>query len=135
MLAEFAPHTVTIGAIGVMAALLIAQILVVDYASIRAKHPPGAPVPADHGSFLFRATRAHGNTNESIAAFILLALFGLLGGADPTWLGAMAWVYVAGRIGHMLCYYANLKAARSVSFGIALAGLIGMLVVDAIAFL
>lgn len=135
MLAEFAPYTVTIGAVGAMAALLIVQILVLDFAGMRARHPPGMPVPADHGSFLFRATRAHANTNENIAVFILLALFGLLGGADPGWLGTMAWVYVAARLGHMLCYYANLKAARSVSFGIGLAGLLGMLVVGAVAFL
>lgn len=127
---ELMPYTTTICALGAMGALLVTQILVLDVASIRAKHPPGAPVAVDHGKFLFRATRAHANTNENIAAFILLALFGLLGAANPTGLGAMAWVYVAGRVGHMLFYYANIPAARSVAFGVGLAGLLGMLAVS-----
>ncbi len=130
---ELAPYTTTICALGAMGALLVTQILVLDVAGIRAKHPPGAPVPVDHGSFLFRATRAHANTNENIAAFILLALFGLLSAANPGWLGTMAWVYVGGRVGHMLCYYANLQTLRSVAFGIGLVGLLGMLTVGGLA--
>ena len=72
--------------------------------------------------------RAHANTNESLAAFILLALFGIFSSAAPAWINALSWVYVAARLAHMLCYYADLRLARSISFGIGLAALVGLLV-------
>lgn len=120
------PYHHVITAIGATGVLLLVQILVVDFAGIRARHVPGTPVAADHGVFLFRAVRAHANTNESIAAFVLLALFGMLGGAQPQWLGILAWAYVGGRVAHMLCYYANLRLLRSIAFGISLLALLGM---------
>jgi uncharacterized MAPEG superfamily protein len=119
-------------ALGVMAALFLAQLLVVDVASIRARHVPGTPVPADHNVFLFRAVRAHANTNENVAAFILLAIFGLFSSASPAWLNAMAWLYVAARAAHMICYYVDLRLWRSVAFAISFAALWAMLVVDLI---
>lgn len=122
------PYWPVLAALGAMGGLMLIQILVVDVAGIRARHPPGKPVEADHANFLFRATRAHGNTNESIAVFLLLALFGVFSGAPAAWLNGLTWVYVAGRIAHMLCYYADLKTLRSTAFAIALAALIGMLV-------
>lgn len=118
-------------ALGAIAGLLLLQILVADVASIRAGHAPGAPVPADHGNFLFRATRAHANTNESIAVFVLLVLFGVMSAAPAGWLNGLAWVYVAARAAHMLCYYAGLQLARSLAFGVGLLALIGMLIVGA----
>ncbi len=120
------PYHSVISAIGATGVLLLVQILVADFAGIRARHVPGTPVTADHSVFLFRAVRAHANTNESIAAFVLLALFGMLGGAKPQWLGALSWIFVGGRIGHMLCYYADLRLLRSIAFGIGLLALCGM---------
>jgi uncharacterized MAPEG superfamily protein len=124
------PYVPTILAMGVVAGLFLTQILVVDVAGMKARHRPGTPVEADHASFLFRATRAHANTNESIAGYILLALFGLLSATSPGWLNLLSGVYVLGRVGHMLCYYANWQTMRSVFFGVGLAALIAMLVVD-----
>jgi len=118
----------TVLAMGAIAGLLLVQILVVDVTAIRARHKPGAPVEPDHRNFLFRAVRAHANTNESLAAFILLALFGIFSSAAPAWINALSWVYVAARLAHMLCYYADLRLARSISFGIGLAALVGLLV-------
>lgn len=114
---------------GTIAGLFLVQILVVDFASIRAKHPPGTPVPVDHNNFLFRATRAHANTNESIATFTLLAVAGILSAAAPAWLNGLAWVYVLGRLAHMLCYYAGQGLARSTAFAVSLAALLGLFVV------
>lgn len=119
----------TVWAMGTVAGLFLIQILIVDFSSIRAKHPPGTPVPVDHNNFLFRATRAHANTNESIAAFALLALAGILSTAPAAWLNGLAWTYVLGRTAHMLCYYANLGLARSSAFALALVALLGMLLV------
>ena len=122
-----APYAATVYAIGATGGLLLIQILVADFAGIRARHEPGTPIAADHGDFLFRASRAHANTNESIAVFLLLALFGIFAAAPTSWLGALAWGYVAGRAGHMLCYYLDLRLARSLSFGVSLLALLGML--------
>jgi uncharacterized MAPEG superfamily protein len=121
------PYAPTVLAMGAVAALFLVQVLVVDFAGIKAKHVPGTPVTADHGDFLFRAVRAHANTNEGIAGFILLALFGMLSGAPPLALGWVAWTYVLGRAGHMACYYADLRTARSIFFGVGLAALLVML--------
>ena len=123
------PYASTVWAMGMSGALLLIQLLVVDLAGIKARHRPGTPVEADHGDFLFRATRAHANTNESIAAFILLVLFGVLSAASSDWLNALSWVYVVARVAHMVCYYAGFQLPRSVAFGVGLVALFGMLVV------
>lgn len=128
------PYAPTVWAMGMSGALLLIQLLVVDLAGIKARHRPGTPVEADHGEFLFRATRAHANTNESIAAFTLLALFCVLSAASPGWLNALSWVYVAARVAHMVCYYAGFQLPRSVAFGVGLVALFGMLVVGVAAW-
>lgn len=130
MQAWLEPYSLTILAMLATATLFIVQMLVLDVAGIRAKHVPGAPVPADHANFLFRATRAHANTNESLAAFVLLVAIALFSAASPKWTAAFAWLYVGGRTGHMLCYYADLRLARSASFGISLIALIALLVLS-----
>ena len=114
--------------LGVLAALMVAQMLVLDFTAIRRKHVPGMPVTEGHDSFLFRAARAHGNSNESLATFLLIVAFAMAVEANPAWLNCLAWAFVAGRGGHMLCYYANWQIARSVSFGIGLLAMSGMLV-------
>ena len=129
------PFLPTVLAMGTIAGMFLVQIIVVDITAIRARHRPGAPVEPDHRNFLFRAVRAHANTNESLAAFILLALFGIFSAAAPAWINALSWIYVAARLGHMLCYYADLRLARSISFGIGLAALVGMLATGAGAWL
>ena len=110
-------------------ALLLVQLVVVDLAGIKAGHRPGSPVDPDYTNFHFRATRAHANTNESIAAFILLALFGLFSAASPHWLNALSWVYVTARAAHMGFYYAGLSLPRSIAFGASLLALFSMLIV------
>jgi uncharacterized MAPEG superfamily protein len=127
------PYAATVFALGATAGLLLVQILVADVAGIRARHEPGTPIAADHASFLFRASRAHANTNESVAGFTLLAVFGIFAGAAPSWLAALAWTYVAGRAGHMLCYYLDQRVARSACFVVSLLALVGMLVVGVVA--
>ena len=94
------------------------------------RHRPGTPVEVDHGDFLFRITRVHANTNESIAAFTLLALFGVLSAASLGWLNALSWVNVVARVAHMVCYYVGFQLPRSVAFGVSLVTLFSMLVVD-----
>lgn len=121
------PYTPTIISFGAVAVLLLIQLVVADLAAIKVRHRPGMPIEANHGNFLFRSARAYANTNETIAAFILLALFGILSGASSEWLNIFAWVYVGARLAHMLCYYLNLQLLRSIVFGVGVIALFGML--------
>ena len=122
------PYNITIIVAGLTGLMILIQILIVDVASIKSKHTPGYPVNPDHDSFLFRATRAHANTNESISAFILFVLFGVLSNANPLYLNVFSVIYFVGRLAHMCFYYGNFKLARSISFPISLIGLIGMFI-------
>ena len=119
----------------VLAFLILAQVLIADFASIRAKHVPGMPVTDGHASFHFRAVRAIGNTNETLGLFLLLAALAVLLGANAKWSGILAWVYVAGRAGHMTFYYARIGWARSTAFSVSLAAQIGLLLLVAAAVL
>ena len=118
-----------IASFGIIGGLLLVQLVVADVIGILNNQPPGTPIPADHSKLLFRAHRAHANTNESVAAFLALTLFAIAVSAPPFWLNTLCLAYIAGRVGHMLCYYANLKILRSIFFGIATLALVGVLAV------
>ncbi|PCJ47885.1 MAG: hypothetical protein COA74_10665 [Gammaproteobacteria bacterium] len=120
-------YTTAIIAVGITGGLLLVQLLVVDVVGIMAGHVPGTPVPSNHDNFMFRAARAHANTNESVSSFILLMAFAMLSSAPPSWVNGLSLLYVAGRVAHMCFYYANMKILRSVSFGISLLALLGIL--------
>lgn len=117
------PYALTVYAMTATAALLLVQILVADVVAIRSRHTPGTPVPADPASFLFRATRAYANTNETLGVFVLFTMLATVSAASPALTNAVAWVYVTGRLGHILFYYADLRIARSLAFGVSLVGL------------
>ncbi len=119
-------YNFTIIAMGSIGLLLLLQLIIFDVVAIKAKHTPGSSIQVDHSNFIFRAYRAHANTNESIAIFILFALFGMLSSASPMWLNIFSGTYLLGRLGHMLCYYAGFSDARSICFGISTVGLLGM---------
>ena len=120
------PYVVTLQSMIFMALLLIGQVLIADFTAIRKKHKAGFPIPADTDSFLFRASRTHANTNETITVFILLISAGILTQASPVWLNGLAVLYVTARTAHMLAYYANRKAARSLAFAISILALLAM---------
>jgi uncharacterized MAPEG superfamily protein len=128
-------YTATLGALLAVGGLLLLQLIVADLAAIRAGHKAGTPIPADFSRFYFRAARAHANTNESIAAFLALALAALFLSATAAWLNALCWAYVGCRVAHMLAYYMNMKLARSTAFGLSLVVLLGMLIVGAMALI
>jgi uncharacterized MAPEG superfamily protein len=123
-------YYITVLTIGVVGFLSLVQLLIADITAIKQKHTPGYPINPSHQSFLFRATRAHSNLNESIAIFILFALFGILSSCNPYWLNIFSLIYLISRILYMSFYYANLKLARSASFGISILSLLGMFVIS-----
>lgn len=124
----------TILAMACAGGLLLLQLIIADLVAIRAGHRAGTPIPVDFRSFLFRAARAHANTNESVAAFALLAVSGMAAGAHPLALNALTWSYLACRLGHMVAYYMNRKAPRSAAFGLSLLALLGMLATTLLAW-
>ncbi len=117
-----------VSSLAVLAALMIVQLLVADVTGIRRRHVPGTPVTPDHADALFRVTRTLANTNESVAIFIVLLLYCMLGGASPVWTAWGAWAYVICRMLYAVCYYANLPTYRSISFGLSLLALLAMLI-------
>lgn len=125
----------TLWAMGTAGALLLVQLIIADLTGIKARHKPGTPIPVDVNTFLFRSARAHANTNESISAFGLFAVTGILSAAAPLWLNGFAWAYVVCRIGHMGFHYANQSLLRSTVFGISLVAMAGMFITTVVAWL
>ena len=106
--------------------LLFVQLLVADIAGMKVPHIPGAPIEPNHDNFIFRAHRALGNMNESVSIFIIFALVGILSGGEAIWLARAAWVYIGARTAYMICYWFNIKLARSAFFGLSLLSLLAL---------
>lgn len=130
LLAAYGP---TLAACVTLALLILLQFLVVDVSQIKARHVPGTPVEGGHERFLFRAVRAHANTNESLGLYLLLVFCALMLSADAFWTAAATWTFTAARAAHMTCYYADWRVARSLAFGTGLVALIALLVLCALA--
>jgi uncharacterized MAPEG superfamily protein len=133
MLEFVVPYYPTLAACVVLGVLVLIQTLVLDVAGIRAGHVPGMPVATGHESFHFRATRAHANTNENLALFVLLTVAAILLGAEPSWTNRFVGVFVASRAVHMLAYYGDLRLLRSAVFAIGLICLLALAVCAAMA--
>jgi uncharacterized MAPEG superfamily protein len=95
-MSPFATYHTTLTALALGGLLLVVQLVIADLTAIRNKHKAGYPIPADSNSYLFRAARAHINTNESIAAFALFGVAGVLLGASPGWLNGLSVLWLAG---------------------------------------
>jgi len=122
------PYEVTIWCLVTMGGLLFVQLLVADVIGLTRGHTPGTALTSSHGDIHFRATRAHANTNESIASFLLLTIGGMALGVAPQYLNILAVVYCGARIAHMIFYWLNLAPLRSLSFIVSLCALLGMMV-------
>ena len=129
------PYASVIAALAAMGLLFLVQVLMADVASIRAGHVPGTPVGGGHESFLFRATRAHANTNENLTFFLLAALTAVFAGASPRWSAVFAWSFVAARLVHMVAYYTDIRTVRSAAFALGLIATAGLLVLAVIALI
>ena len=110
-----------------VAFLFFVQTLVGLGARVRARHPGGMPIAADRASFLFRADRARANTIELLGAFTLLLFLATSAGAEPVLVNVGAGVFAAGRLAHMLAYYANRERPRIASFVAGNFGLMALL--------
>lgn len=132
ILSSYSP---TVVALGVTSGLCLLQLLVFDATAILSRHQPGMPIEPDPSRFIFRASRAFANTNETLAVFLLLVLFGLFSGAAAGAFNLFSWVYVAGRTAHMVLYWADLRVMRSAAFVVSMIGLVGLFVTGLLAWL
>ena len=121
--------------LGLTAALSLVQLLVFDLMAIKLKHPPGYPIESSHKSLLFRLSRAHANTNETMGVMILLFLFASLSAADPTWVNRLMLGYFVTRLMHMLCYYMAWPAMRGLVFGVSVLILMSLFILGLLAFM
>ena len=134
MMPEFLmPYGSSFAAWLIVGGAFLIQTLVADLAAVRAHHTPGMPVASGHDDFLFRATRAHANSNESLAAFVVLSLAAMLLGASPGWTNGLAWGFALARVGHMIAYYADQRLLRGIAFAVGFGCLVGLVVVGLIA--
>jgi uncharacterized MAPEG superfamily protein len=131
----FATYYGVASAYAALATLMLVQVLVSDAALVKAGHVPGTPVTGAHESFLFRATRAHANTNENLGLFLLGSLAATSSGASPQWCGLLAWGFAVSRGVHMIAYYADLRLLRSAAFGVGLLCSGGLITLSIIALL
>ena len=126
LIAVAAEYRPTLIAMALSGLLLVMQLVVADLTAIRHRHKAGYPISADSSKFIFRAARAHANTNESIAAFALLALSGMLLTASSGWVNSLSTAWLVCRPAHLGFYYANIKLGRSIAFGLSLLALLGL---------
>lgn len=121
--------------LGLTGALSLFQLLVFDVMAIKLKHPPGYPIESSHKNLLFRLSRAHANTNETMGVVILLFLFAVFSAADPTWVNRLMVGYFSARVLHMICYYMAWSVMRGVVFGMSLLILLSLFVFGLMAFM
>lgn len=128
------PYQWSVLFLGLTGALSIVQLLVFDWMAIRLKHPPGYPIEHNHQNLLFRVSRAHANTNETMGAMILLFIFVLFSGGDARWTNSLMGLYLSCRVLHMVCYYAGWSLFRGVVFGFSLLALASLFVLGLISW-
>lgn len=107
-------------------ALHLIQLLVADVVGLRAGHTPGTPADGGHDDLLFRASRAHANTAESLGIVVLFVGAGVLLAADPIWMARALWMLVGLRVAYTLCYWLDLRVLRSVVFALTLLALLAL---------
>lgn len=129
------PYKITVLVLGLSGLVFLVQLAIADIVAIKARHTPGFTVEQNHDSFLFRCHRALANSNESASILILVSLFSMFSSANAAWLNGFAVVYLLGRVGHMVFYYCNLKALRSLAFAILFIALLGMFAVGVLSWL
>lgn len=103
-MAAYAAYTVSI--IGVLALCLMSIVLAINsgYSKGRAGALSGPVLPADDGNPLYRIDRAHVNSVEALAPFVVPAVLAMIVGVGPTVLALLVWAHVAIRLAHVAVY-------------------------------
>ena len=98
------------GALGAVYALLVmvfVQSLVAAVAHRAQKSYVPGIVDESLGpeSFVFRSHRTFMNSIENVPFMIGLVILAAMTGFDAFWLALLSWIYVGGRLAHMITYY------------------------------
>jgi uncharacterized MAPEG superfamily protein len=104
----------TLSIVGVLALCLLSILLAIHSGSSkgRAGALSGPVLPADDSNLLYRIDRAHVNSVEALAPFVVPAVLAMLVGVGPTTLAVLVWVHVAIRLIHSAIYLRGGNAAK-----------------------
>lgn len=124
----FNHYSSSVIALGALALMMLAQLLILDGVGIKRRHKPGYTIPSDHGDMHFRTFRTVANTNESIGIFLVAYLFAVMSGTSPVFVAYLTWGFVCARMCYAVLYYLNLQTLRSISFVFVLTTIGGLIV-------
>jgi uncharacterized MAPEG superfamily protein len=104
----------TLSVIGVLALCLL-SILLASYSGSskgRAGALSGPVLPADDNNRLYRIDRAHMNSVEALAPFVVPAVLAMMVGVGPITLEVLVWAHVVIRLIHLTVYLRGGNAAK-----------------------
>jgi len=104
----------TLSIVGVLALCVLSILLAIHSGSSkgRAGALSGPVLPADDSNLLYRIDRAHMNSVEALAPFVVPAVLAMLVGVGPATLAVLVWVHVAIRLIHSAIYLRGGNAAK-----------------------
>lgn len=104
----------TFSIVGVLALCLTSIVLAINsgYSKGRAGVLSGPVHPADDENPLYRIDRAHLNSVEALAPFVVPALLAMMVGVGPALLATLVWLYVLIRLAHVAIYLRGGNAAK-----------------------
>ena len=108
----------TVSIIGILALCFLSIALAVHsgLSKGRAGLLSGPVLPADDNNLLYRIDRAHLNSVEALAPFVVPALPAMMVGVRPLTLAVLVWAHTAIRLVHLSVYLRGGKAAKGGSF-------------------
>lgn len=100
--------------VGMLALCLMSVLLAIHsgYSKGSAGALSGPVLPADDNNRLYRIDRAHMNSVEALAPFVVPATLATMVGVRPTTLAVLVWVHVAIRLTHVAIYLRGGSAAK-----------------------
>lgn len=104
----------TLSIVGVLTLCLVSILLAVHsgYSKGRAGALSGPVLPADDANLLYRIDRAHMNSVEALAPFVVPAVLAMMVGVGSTTLAVLVWVHVSIRLIHSGIYLRGGLAAK-----------------------
>jgi uncharacterized MAPEG superfamily protein len=100
--------------LGVLVLCLLSVVLAVYSGASkgRAGALAGPVLPADDDNRLYRIDRAHLNSVEALAPFVVPVVVAILVGVAPALLATLVWLHTATRLAHLVIYLQGGSAAK-----------------------
>jgi uncharacterized MAPEG superfamily protein len=114
LILEINMETYAYSIVGVLALCLLSILLAVYSGASkgRAGALSGPVVPGDDNNLLYRIDRAHMNSVEALAPFVVPALLAMMVGVGSTTLAVLVWTFAVIRLIHLIVYLRGGKAAK-----------------------